>query len=1557
MEPKDAQDGDTEPSKTSSSLASRRPNSFVYPIRSLLNPMRPSGGQDILDTLLSPSFHATQSPLSAPNAPSYFTAEPGAPEASITRQSRQSISSEEGYQFRHFPAEDATPSFTSAPPNKRARSFEDTPRFSRVDKSSFVPYQVQELTDSATGDKTVIKEIQLQAPQPTLPGSAVAQSLQDAVDHNKGDSAEGSEQGQSRNISEGGDQGTRRGSQSSSKPPSSVATSDHSFASAGLVHLPPIGKLDAQRRTREWRGKVAGAESSTPSSKSHPSSNIPPPIDEVDESTPEGEVPQPMPDGETSGSKNESFSVNTVSSHQSGPVVTMRFEHREDEDGHHVLVGREGTLTRCEDEPIRIPGAVQGFGVLIVLHDDAETGQLKVRQVSENSKVILGMSPKYLFGLDCFTNTLPPSQADLFWDNVQFLSDPDASDDDDEEIGPQVFLMSGWGEPGSAITEGQDAENRRHWTCWVAAHRLSQKSRIPHYFQDPATEVKRERRLIVVEFELESDPFNPLYPLPGTPSISRSDDSSPMAESGSGSASRSSKTAEQGSGIGSTEGTIPSDSTPKAGDGDTPGTTVSVTENAGDLAQKLEREWVPGPEAILDSTTNRARPLKSLERMRRLNRTSSNVLAPGAPRGNQAGIGTMDVFTVLQEINEQLGKALSLLQLLQIVVGVIKDLTQFHRVLCYQFDDSWNGQVVAELVDWGATQDLYMGLHFPAADIPAQARDLYALNRVRLLYDRGQSTARIVVKDRSDLEPPLDMTHCYLRAMSPIHLKYLGNMGVRASMSISIVAFQKLWGLIACHSYGDHGMRVSFPVRQMLRLLSDSISRNVERLSYAQRLRTRKLISTVPTDQHPTGYIVSNSEDLLTLFDADCGVLVIGEGAKILGPNEHGQDILLLAEYLRVKQFTLLQVSQSVMQDYPDLQLPSGLDVIAGLLYVPLSMTGKDFIALLRKGQAAVVNWAGKPPAKDDGTINSLQPRTSFKARRCRAWTDEQLDTAAVLALVYGKFIEVWRQKESAVQMNQMTTLLLSNASHEGKPIYISRGRIINYLELSLDGKKLDEELRENLTRSYNASKALLFTINDLLDLTRMEAGKETSFNEPFDLHTAIHDATRVYRVEANRRQLEFMVDLGNAPRLVIGDSRKVKTIVANLTSNAVKYTQAGAISVTAHTFEEPDGLRHAGNVAVEIIVSDTGCGIQPEKLESIFREFEQVDGMHQSKENRPGLGLGLAVVARVVEQLGGQLRVDSKLDQGSRFSCLLPFPLADYSVRNGSTDGDGSGTSAKSEIDSFVDAISSSHMMVHGQASNAGPLRRPRPKKVRQPSGGVFEVEDSNYPVRPAKVDEFDIDYPQTSLVRVPSTASHTRRVRSQRDLLASARPSLRILVVEDDLINARVLAKRLKTDGHTVETAVNGQQAVDLIKEDAGFDCILMDIQMPILDGFGATKAIREIEKNSPIVVPPRPSAILCGHIPIFAVSASLRPEQRPYMLEQGMDGWILKPIDFKRMDTLLAGISNRQVRKENAFNPGCDWEKGGWLSETIIPSPDSIETSPHPKSTSGSADSINK
>ncbi|KAF9013357.1 hypothetical protein BDQ17DRAFT_1386916 [Cyathus striatus] len=1148
----------------------------------------------------------------------------------------------------------------------------------------------------------------------------------------------------------------------------------------GLVHLPPLarsegGSLPAASRSNSRRPNASVYE------------------DQAEFLV--NDLPQVSRSHSVSGSNSNSGSSRSFSGTGDSALseyMTVKFEHVEDEDGHHVVVGREGKLRRCEDEPIRTPGSVQGFGVLIAVDEQQDA--------LVNSTELLGLPPRYLFTLECFTDTLPETQADTLWDNIQFLMEPDLAHD--EEASPHVFLLSGYGAPGSAAADDKNAtrDGKRMWTCWCAVHRAV-----------PVGDKPLNTGLIIMEFELEKDTMNPLYPL------------------------------------------IP------------PESAVGQTGTLNDFADG-DDNWLPTAEDILESTTSRAKPLPALERLRRMNRTgwdpNPDITSPDeglsrprrtARRGGRGntGVGMMDVFAVMGQINEQLGAAPDLDTFLKVVVGVIKDLTQFHRVLVYQFDEMWNGLVVAELVDWSQTHDLYKGLHFPAADIPAQARQLYAVNKVRLLYDRSQPTARLVVRNEDDLDTPLNMTHCYLRAMSPIHIKYLENMGVRASMSVSIVAFDQLWGLVTCHSYGSHGMRVSFPVRQILRLLSQ--------LSYARRIHTRKLINTLTSERHPSGYIVSNADDLLALFDADFGILVIGEGAKILGPNQHGQELLIMAEYLRLKQFTTTADSRH----------SSGFEIIAGLLYVPLSSGGKDFIAFLRKGQPREVHWAGKPYKEGHGTKATLEPRTSFKiwsetvAGRCRAWTEEQLETAGVLALVYGKFIEVWRQKESALQTTKLTNILLSNASHE---VRTPLNHIINYLEMALNGP-LDLETRDNLRLSHAASKSLLFTINDLLDLTRLESGNETSFNEPFDLHFAIEDATTIYRKEANRRSIEFLLDLENSPTVVVGDSKKIRTVVQNLTANALKYTTSGSIKVSCKPFEEPEGLRSSNQTVVEIVVADSGCGIAQEKLDSIFREFEQVESSEPRSTTDAGVGLGLAVVARIIEQLGGQLRVDSKVDEGSRFSFLIPLSLSmEPESERPATPGSqhsstrsGSMKSIRSEIDELVEALSADHMV---------PIRSPRQEDPNPMENSISR---------------------SMSRHSLAITSLPKKSIKVYESENGSSPPLYltQLLDPQDNDINRKILAKRLTLSG-----------GLDKVESDRGFDAVLMDIQMPILNGFEATRRIRDLEKST-VGSPPikRLSHILNGRIPIFAVSASLFEHQRDELFEHGMDGWILKPIDFKR------------------------------------------------------------
>lgn len=1236
-------------------------------------------------------------------------------------------------------------------------------------------------------------------------------------------------------------------------------------------------------------------------------------------------------------------SESLTSTSSTDPLVTFRFQHAQDKYGNHVVIGREGKLERCEDEPIRTPGAVQAFGVLIVVEESEDA--LVVRQVSDNSTELLGLSPRYLFSLECFTDVLPDSQAAFLWDNIQFLNELDNSNERDDGS-PHVFLLSGWGAPHPETNLG-----RRSWTCWCAVHHAASYNEGKPLHSN----------LIIMEFELERDTINPLYPpaLPETGLISSSTDG----------CDHTTVTHDMESAVDQ----IFSPTSSSSGGDFSDNSSLPTTAKGGTTPESLSgldgpNDWQPSAEDILESTINHAKPLPALERLRKMTKTntpSPNIdvvdhsTSPGRSRarrgklsrGDAPGVGMLDAFAVMGQINEQFEAATSLDMFLKVVVGVIRDLTQFHRVLVYQFDDAWNGQVVAELVDWSQTRDLYRGLHFPASDIPAQARALYAINKVRLLYDRSQATARIVVRSKEDLEVPLDMTHCYLRAMSPIHIKYLANMGVRASMSVSIKAFGTLWGLVTCHSYGSHGMRVSFPLRQMLRLLSQAISRNIERLSYTQRLHTRKLMNTIVSNRHSTGYIVSNTEDLLGLFDADFGILVIGEGAKILGPNQHGQEILIMAEYLRLKQFDTIQASRAVTKDFQDLELTTGLQAIAGLLHVPLSSGGKDFIAFLRKGEPQHVRWAGKPYKDGVGTQATLEPRKSFKiwsetvAGQCRAWTYEQLETAGVLALVYGKFIEVWRQKESALQTTKLTNLLLSNASHE---VRTPLNHIINYLEMALDGP-LDGETRDNLSQSHAASKSLLFTINDLLDLTRHESGNATSFNEPFDLHDVIREATRLYRREAERRKVSFILELEESPRNVVGDAKKIRTVVQNLTGNSLKYTEKGSITVRCSTSSGPEGLRDQQHTAVEIVVADTGCGIQSDKLEHIFREFEQVESSEQKPAGESGVGFGLAVVARIVEQLGGQLRVDSKVNEGSRFSFLIPLALSmeedtrsaltsssrSYQSLHGSIPKHTQRPSQSSEIESLVEALTSNYMSnVSGNSSpqdgNKSVEDVTTPRRGSAP--GALEAPGYQQHVRPVKVDNHDLDIAMMKQLSPSKSVWKPQAAHSRVDNDTDP-TKLRVLVVEDDKINRTILSKRLRLDGHVVVNSTNGQEGLDTVTSDRSFDAILMDIRMPILNGFEATQRIRDLEKSEASKSAAHTMQLshqINGRIPIFAVSASLSESQREELLNCGVDGWILKPIDFHRLQVILKGVTDPVQRRRDVYRPGCNWEIGGWLRD---------------------------
>ncbi|KAI1649026.1 hsp90-like protein [Daldinia loculata] len=1202
-------------------------------------------------------------------------------------------------------------------------------------------------------------------------------------------------------------------------------------------------------------------------------------------------------------------------------LMTARFRHVITEEGHAVITGRDSKLQRCEDEPIHTPGAVQAFGLLVALGEEND-GRLTVRCVSENSKKMIGFSPQELFRLESFTDILTEEQTDNLLDHIDFIRDEEA---DPATNGPDVFSIS------------IRPPHKKSIKLWCAIHINASHP-----------------ELIICEFELEDDQEHPLRP---------------------------------------------ADEPTSGGPQDT-------------LCQ------TPTMEELHESTETSSRPLRILR----------------SARNRRGEASAMQVFDIMSQVQDQLASAPNLQMFLKILVGIVKELTGFHRVMIYQFDAAFNGKVVTELVDPVQTRDLYYGLHFPASDIPKQARDLYKLNKVRLLYDRDLESARLICRSPEDLGRPLDLSHAYLRAMSPIHLKYLANMAVRSSMSISINAFNELWGLIACHSYGSTGMRVPFPIRKLCRLVGDTASRNIERLSYASRLQARKLINTMPTDKNPSGYITASSNDLIKLFDADFGLLSIRGETKILGKIEQSQEALAMLEYLRLRKFTSVLTTQDIREDFPELHYPPGFSVIAGLLYVPLSMGGNDFIVFFRKGQVREVKWAGNPYEKfiRQGTSSYLEPRSSFKAwnevvvGKCREWSEEQVETAAVLCLVYGKFIEVWRQKEAALQNSRLTRLLLANSAHE---VRTPLNAIINCLEIAMEGQ-LDQETRENLARSHSASKSLIYVINDLLDLTNMEEGQELIKDDILDLPACIREATEPFKVDAKRKALSYeLIEHPGLPRYVHGDYRRVRQVVANITANAMQHTSEGSIRVESYVTEVLES-----RVKVEIVVQDTGRGMSNEKLDDLFRDLEQVsldvdsytsvDGT-EKPENDRSLGLGLAMVARILRNMNGQLRLKSEEGKGSRFVIQLPFelpkgeslekvddvdaavnpkaisstapivkafPLADANevmlvdrknslpinvsrhtnaerrsfgeAKSASSIKSGTSNSAhsnKSDAERLINAIQTP-LSIGSLEERAASIQRLNFKERQDNIHAGAALLSGSGAINPPAIDGIDLEQPvmgptkpltprgqyhvtdtRTSIkpIRVPdeyfdnlgaSSTATTSRVLLGTDGNAKGNEEqtgkLQVLVAEDDPINMKILQRRLEKAGHEVYHAVNGEDCATVYKEKpASFDVILMDMQMPIVDGLTSTKMIRAFEKSDKGL---EPSYLTASNerIPIFAVSASLVERESPIYVEAGFDGWVLKPIDFKRLNVLLDGITNDGVRAESLYVPG-NWERGGWFS----------------------------
>lgn len=636
-----------------------------------------------------------------------------------------------------------------------------------------------------------------------------------------------------------------------------------------------------------------------------------------------------------------------------------------------------------------------------------------------------------------------------------------------------------------------------------------------------------------------------------------------------------------------------------------------------------------------------------------------------------------DLYVRLQTAMSDLRLPDKVMRVASKLASHVSTITGFDRVMVYRFDADWHGEVIAE--ERRADLEPFLGLHYPAADIPKQARELYTRNWLRFIPDRAYQAVGL---HPSSLDPethePLDMSHCVLRSVSPIHLEYLKNMGVAASMSISLLRAGKLWGLVACHHYSPR--RVPYNIRAACELLGQMVSlqiaHNEESEIVADVARKKASIAQI-VDRLVPGpdleqSLASQSDEILTLIQSTGAAIVMADRVVRIGQSPTLQDIQTIADLVQ-KSNAEIFATDHLRSHLPNSTLAS---VASGVLAVPFTRSSRLCVMWFRPEQVRVVNWAGDPAksvVKGEEPAR-LSPRGSFALwketvrGRSLPWTKNENAAAAefrkamLLKLidhandVIGHNALLRRASEEkdhtidseraaraqAERINRLTDEFVATLSHELRtPLNAIQGWV--HLLRTRSGA---DEVAEGLDVIDRNARVQSQMVNDLLDMSRINSGKLRLDVRSVDLPDVVESALSTIQLSAEAKAIKLHKTLDPLSGVnVSGDPQRIQQIVWNLLSNAVKFTPKGG---TVHV-----ELRRTGS-NVELKVRDTGVGIPPDFLPHVFDRFRQADA--STTRTFGGLGLGLSIVRHLTEMHGGTIAATSPgVNSGSTFTVTLP--------------------------------------------------------------------------------------------------------------------------------------------------------------------------------------------------------------------------------------------------------------------------------------------------------------
>jgi light-regulated signal transduction histidine kinase (bacteriophytochrome) len=626
---------------------------------------------------------------------------------------------------------------------------------------------------------------------------------------------------------------------------------------------------------------------------------------------------------------------------------------------------------------------------------------------------------------------------------------------------------------------------------------------------------------------------------------------------------------------------------------------------------------------------------------------------------DSSGDAGLDALTPrLRAFVERLHAARSVEDLCQLLAQDIRHVTGFDRALVYRFDRDWHGTVLAE--DSNGVLPSYLDLRFPASDIPAQARELYRRNRLRIIPDANYVPVPVRPTTTPEGEP-LDLSQSVLRSVSPVHVEYMRNMGTMASMSVSILVDGALWGLVSCHNRDPK--RVPLQARNACDVLTQifalQLSAKVRGEQAEQRLALGavqvRLLGYMAEEESFVDGLLNHPDDVLALVNASGAAVVTADRCRLLGSTPPEGEVRALYDWLSARgDADDVFVTDALAEGFP--QATAVADRASGVLAISVSKKYASYVLWFRPEVVRTVKWGGNPvkAARPDpgGGPDRLHPRKSFETwketvkGRSLPWSVPEVEAAkdlraSVLGIVLRRAEELAAMSEELQRSNKELEAFSYSVSHDLRAPF---RHIVGYSNLlkTREAPNLSEKGRHYVETIIEAALSAGTLVDNLLTFSQM--GRHALNKVSGDLNALVEEVRRkVERDVTPDRTVRW--EVGPLGR-VHADPVMLRLVIENLLSNAVKYSRG-----------RPEAVIEVGRLPPQdgeavFFVRDNGVGFDMAYVGKLFGVFQR---LHRVEEFE-GTGIGLANVRRIVERHGGRTWAEGDLGKGATFYFTLPI-------------------------------------------------------------------------------------------------------------------------------------------------------------------------------------------------------------------------------------------------------------------------------------------------------------